>query len=138
MITWDDSMTTGVPAIDAQHQEIIRRYNTLAEAMASNRMLSMDEAAETLDFLQFYAVWHFEREEACFEQYRCPAAAANKEAHAQFIAMFGQFYTQWQETGLDSALAQETFSELGRWIEHHIRRTDTQLLPCVRAQSAED
>jgi hypothetical protein len=28
--------------------------------------LSLEEANETLDFVQFYAVWHFEREEACF------------------------------------------------------------------------
>lgn len=123
-------MSTGVPDIDAQHKELIKRYNDLAAAMSS-RMLSMDEAAETLDFLQFYTVWHFEREEEYFAHYDCPAADANKKAHAQFIKMFGEFYKQWQLESLDSALVQQTYIELGNWITNHIIGIDTQLHACI-------
>ena len=134
MITWDDSMSTGLPEIDGQHKELIERYNTFAEALARDGFI-IAEAGDLLDFLQFYAVWHFEREEHCFEQYQCPIAAANKEAHAQFIEMFGQFYEQWQQHGMDSQLIEETYGELGTWIENHIRRLDTQLLPCLKERA---
>ncbi|MFC1960769.1 bacteriohemerythrin [Chloroflexota bacterium] len=131
MITWDDSILTGVPEIDGQHKELVEKYNEFSAVM-SNRMLRMDQASEMLDFLQFYTVWHFEREEELFERYNCPAAAANKKAHAQFIKMFGQFYEQWQAQGLDSALVQATYTELGNWIANHIRHMDTQLQPYVK------
>lgn len=124
-------MQTGIPELDVQHREIIDRFNEFSEAIASSRLSAIDQASEVLDFLQFYAVWHFEREEECFEQHRCPAAAANKKAHAQFVAMFGEFYEQWQTRGMNPVLAKETFDALALWIVNHIRRTDTQLMPCV-------
>lgn len=128
-------MTTDVPEIDVQHQEIIAKFNDLSAALnASGTAAGIEQAGEILDFLQFYATWHFEREEECFAKYQCPAAQANKEAHAQFTHMFGQFYEQWQTKGMDMMLALETFVALGRWIDNHIRQTDTQLRPCVAAQ----
>lgn len=63
MITWDDSMTTGVPEIDAQHKELFEKMNEFAEALACGK--GRAETGEMLDFLQFYAQWHFQREETC-------------------------------------------------------------------------
>lgn len=134
MITWDDSMTTGVAEIDAQHKELIERYNAFAETLYSHTFMTL-EAGELLDFLQFYAVWHFEREEECFHKYECPVAAANKEAHAEFIHKFGQFYEQWQTQGMKPELIRQTFAELGHWIADHIRKIDTELYPCYVAHS---
>ena len=131
MITWDDAMSTGVPEIDVQHKEIIEKHNEFAEALA-NYSFARQEAGDMLDFLQFYATWHFQREEQCFAKYQCPAAAANKQAHADFIRQFGHFYEQWHTEGMDLDLIKETFAELGAWIENHILRTDTQLRPCVQ------
>lgn len=130
MITWNDSMTTGVPAIDAQHKELIQRYNTFAEAL-SNSLLARDEAGKMLDFLQFYAVWHFEREEQYFDEYKCPFAEQNKCAHADFIQQFGAFYEEWQTEGMDTDLIQETFAAFGNWIENHICKIDVQIRSCV-------
>jgi hemerythrin len=132
MITWDDSMTTGLPDIDAQHREIIKKFNEFSEAVWRPNGMNREVAGEVLDFLQFYAVWHFGREEQCMERYRCPAAAANKQAHAEFIQKFGGFYEQWQEAGMDLKLVRETYLELEKWIDHHIRRVDTELFPCVK------
>lgn len=94
MITWDDSMSTGLPNIDAQHKEIIEKYNELDEALAQGSGRARTVAGELLDFLQFYSAWHFEREEKCMEEYKCPAAEANKQAHAEFTVIFGQLYEE--------------------------------------------
>jgi hemerythrin len=132
MLTWDESMTTGQPNIDAQHQELFERYNELSEALMHGSGSGRAATGELLDFLQFYTVWHFEREEEYMDEYRCPAAEANKKAHAQFIEMFGQFYDQWQESDTDMELVRQTYAALGNWIKNHIMGIDTQLLTCAK------
>jgi len=136
MLTWDDAMSTGLPQIDAQHKEIIEKYNELSAALAHGSGMERVAAGELLDFLQFYSKWHFEREEQCMEEYQCPVAAANKEAHAEFIALFGSFYERWQESSMDPALVQQTYAELGRWIASHIMSVDSALLPCVKQEQS--
>jgi len=132
MINWDDSMATGLPELDAQHKEIIKKFNEFSEAVSRGKGRDRDVAGDILDFLQFYTAWHFEREEKCMTQYGCPVAKANKQAHAEFIGKFGRFYEQWQEVGMDPELVRETYQELALWIVNHIRRMDTQLYVCVK------
>jgi len=67
-------------------------------------------AREILDFLQFYAKWHFGQEEDCFDR----------------------FYTEWQTGNMTSKLAERTYNELEQWLVNHMARTDTQLRPCVK------
>jgi hemerythrin len=136
MLQWDESMTTGIAHIDAQHKEIIKKYNQFSQALARGIGASREreEAGKILDYLQFYAAWHFEREEECFDQYKCPAAKANKNAHTEFLKRFGDFYEYWHTEGMDSSLVKNTFQELGEWIATHIMRLDTQIYPCVKQQ----
>ncbi|MEJ2150968.1 MAG: bacteriohemerythrin [Chloroflexota bacterium] len=131
-LSWDESLSTGLPRLDAHHQELFARYNELSKALAHGSAAGRTATGELLDFLQFYAAWHFEREEECMEEYRCPVAAANRQAHAHFVATFGEFYELWQESDADLELVQKTYAELGNWLVNHIQRIDTQLRPCVQ------
>lgn len=133
MIMWDDSMTTGVPELDVQHKELLNRFNELVNALARGE--GREETGKMLDYLQFYAQWHFGREERCMEEYRCPAAAANKEAHRQFLEKFGQLYQQYQDVGVKPQVMHDTFAELEAWIIKHIKRVDTQLAGCVNGHA---
>lgn len=125
MIVWDESISTGIARLDAQHKMLFQKFNELAEAMAGTA--ARDTAGEVLDFLQFYAQWHFEQEEKAMEACQCPAAAENKQAHAEFTRSFGQFYAQWQEGTMTPALVQQTYVELENWLVNHISRIDVQL-----------
>jgi hemerythrin len=129
MITWDESMSTGVALIDAQHKMLFQKFNEFSDAISQNK--AREAAAETLDFLQFYATWHFGREEKCMDEYRCPVAAQNKQAHAEFLATFNGFYEQWQAGTINPDLVSKTHQELEKWLVNHVARTDTQLRPCV-------
>lgn len=135
MITWDDSMSTGVPTIDAQHKVLIQKFNELAEAL-SDSATARETAEEILDFLQFYAAWHFGREEKCMEEYHCPVAAQNKQAHAEFTRTFNAAYVSWQEGNMTQELAYQTYQEVKVWLMNHILGTDTQLRHCVKAASS--
>jgi hemerythrin len=129
MITWDESMSTGVALIDAQHKMIFQKFNEFSEAIAEGA--SREAAAEILDFLQFYASWHFKREEKCMDEYKCPVAAQNQQAHAEFLATFNGYYEQWQNGTMTPALARKTHRELENWLLNHIGHTDVQLRLCV-------
>jgi len=131
MITWDESMSTGLKDIDAQHREIIAKFNELSAAIERGYGADIELAGDILDFLQFYAVWHFEREEQCMLQYQCPVAQINKQAHAEFVEKFGRFYEYWQEHGMDINVTYRTFQELEEWIRTHIMGIDIQLRGCV-------
>jgi len=125
MIIWDDSMSTGMAVIDEQHKMLFQKFNEFSEAISE--MTAGETAGEVLDFLQFYVTWHFEQEEKCMDEYKCPVAAENKQAHAEFIKTFGQFYTQWQEGTMTPSLVSKTYMGLEKWLVNHVLRVDTQL-----------
>jgi hemerythrin len=131
MIIWDeDTMSTGIPIIDAQHKKLFKKFNDFSEAIAEKK--TREAAAELLDFLQFYATWHFGQEENCMNEYKCPVAAENKQAHAEFVRKFSQFYTEWQTGNMTPELARDTYMELENWLVRHVARVDTQLRSCVK------
>jgi hemerythrin len=131
MIIWDENtMSTGIPEIDAQHKKLFEKFNEFSEAIASKK--SMEAAGNILDFLQFYTTWHFGQEEDCMNKYKCPIADQNKKAHAEFLKKFGRFYTEWQIGNKTSKLVAKTYTELEQWLLHHVAKTDTQLRSCVK------
>jgi hemerythrin len=132
MIIWDEeTMSTGMPMIDAQHKMLFQKFNEFSTAISGN--LALKNAGELLDFLQFYAVWHFGQEENCMNEYKCPVAAQNKQAHAEFIQKFSHFYTEWQTGTMTPKLMSETHAELEAWLLKHVAHVDTQLRSCVKS-----
>ena len=64
MVTWQDSLGTSDERTDSQHKVLIEQFNQLEEIMNNSSTGTFRQAAgEVLDFLQFYASWHFEEEE---------------------------------------------------------------------------
>jgi hemerythrin len=131
MIKWEDTMTTGVDTIDAQHKQLIAWLNDLLAAMSEGK--GRGEIEKVLNDLGSYAGTHFAHEEGCMAKYQCPVAAQNIEAHKQFVQTFGAFKAEFDRTGPTPSLVIQTKSELMSWLTNHIKGTDTQLAPCVRA-----
>jgi hemerythrin len=129
-IRWDNSMSTGVDSLDSQHKQLISWLNDLLEAMSLGR--GRAEIDTLLIQLGGYAALHFDNEEACFEKYQCPFAAQNIEAHKHFVATFQALRDEFDRDGPSSHLVVRVESELMRWLAGHIKRTDTQLRPCVK------
>jgi hemerythrin len=130
-IAWDASMTTGVDSLDDQHRQLISWLNDLLSAMSMGR--GRAEIAGVLDQLGSYAVTHFGKEEACMAKYKCPVAAQNIAAHKEFVATFTSFREEFDRDGATAHLVVRVETELMRWLTTHIKRTDTQLAPCVKA-----
>ena len=133
-ISWDPSMTTGVDSIDNQHKQLIAWLNDLLSAMSVGR--GRGEVSSLLDKLGGYAAMHFGHEEDCMAKYKCPVAEQNAAAHQDFIATFTTFREEFDRDGATSHLVLRVESELMRWLTNHIKRTDTQLAPCVKAKAS--
>jgi hemerythrin len=129
-ISWDPSMSTGVDSLDNQHKQLIAWLNDLLAAMSEGRGRAGIESL--LDKLGGYALMHFGHEEDCMTRYNCPVAAQNAAAHKDFVATFTAFREEFDRDGASAKLVIAVESELMRWLTTHIKRTDAQLLPCVK------
>ncbi len=133
VITWDESLSTGDERTDSQHLVLIDKLNEFDTVISgSNNSDIRRTAGEVLDFLQFYAAWHFEQEEAIMAKMNCPAALENKQAHAEFIGAFGRFYSQWQTASMDLGLARKTYEQLRDWVVDHILTIDVKMKDCTQ------
>jgi hemerythrin len=134
MLNWHEGMSTGIPTLDHHHREILARFNDFYACMSGGKSDKLAEAGRILDFLQFYAQWHFKLEEEYMDRYQCPAAEENRRAHKEFLKKFDAFYEQWQTGGMDLTLTNDTFVSLMDWIMNHIQGVDTRLSPYVPPQ----
>ena len=66
-------------------------------------------------------------------RYKCPAAERNMLAHKDFVVTFSALRDEFDRTGATAHLVVRVEVEMLRWLTTHIRRTDTELLPCVKA-----
>jgi len=131
-LNWNERlMSTGVVDIDNQHKELISKLNQLFEALESGAPDA--EVKNMLKFLGEYTVWHFGAEENCMDKHECPAATANKQAHAAFLETFTGISQRVESEGITDALAIETQQEVANWVRNHIVKIDTKLRPCVNA-----
>ena len=135
MIIWNDQFKTGSDTIDQQHQMLIQNLNHL-ECMLAETSPTKETWAfliNLVDFLEGYTRQHFRYEEGCMEQHRCPAHAANKQAHVEFMAFFKQFREDTRRKGIQPDAVRTLHQTISRWIQEHILAVDTQLKPCLKA-----
>lgn len=129
MFVWDDSIKTGVPAVDVQHKVIIDTFNELEQHLAQG--IKVITVKKTLTFLKYYAEWHFDREEKCMDRYRCPVAEINKNAHKAFLEKFTRMYQELQQTEDAEGMARRIHAELSDWLVSHIKGVDAKLAASV-------
>ena len=109
---------------------MVAGLNELEGAM--NAGSGSQRVPELLSFLEDYARNHFHREERCMEHFRCPAAQANKEAHAEFIRKFESARQHLRNSAGSGALvAMHVHRDLCDWVINHILSVDSALKGCA-------
>jgi hemerythrin len=127
---WSDEYTTGVERLDQQHQTLFK--------MVADYDAALDEArgaqvySVLLQALDLYARTHFRFEERCMDEYHCPIAAVNREAHVRFIALLAGFQQRYAAQGFDPTDAHTLVATIDQWLADHIGRIDVQLKPWVQ------
>ncbi|BCR03090.1 hemerythrin [Desulfuromonas versatilis] len=122
-LQWKAEYSVGVEIIDAQHQELFRRFGALTEACKQAR--GKEQLAELLDFLSDYIVFHFNDEESQMLRYGYPGFAGHREEHRSFMGRIEALRKQLAEGGSSFPLLVETNEAVLRWLIMHIRKVDT-------------
>ena len=124
-VEWVDALSTGNRAIDNQHKYLIDIINDLADAIESGH--TAQSMKKIVNLLQYYTEWHFCREEDCMNKLKCPVAARNKDAHAQFIETFLAFRKELEGGGDSASIATRMYKTLVGWLVQHIQGVDSEL-----------
>jgi hemerythrin-like metal-binding protein len=125
-IVWDEAkLGTGLPDIDAQHKEWLRRYNEFANAVMNGQGLEV--IFSTLAFMVQYTETHFSHEEARMAELGCLAQAENRAAHDQFRTRLDEMLS-WLENAKPTTVEVVILKqELEDWLTNHISTIDVQL-----------
>jgi len=131
MLTWSEQFATGVALVDSQHKMLIDKINLL-ETLLQGPLPPKAKCDELLNFLGSYTATHFKHEEGCMEKAKCPAAEKNKQAHAAFLKVFGDFKARYVAEGPNAPLLKELHRAAAEWIKNHILTIDVQLKACAK------
>lgn len=119
ILEWDESIALHIPAIDAQHKELIGWINALDDAVRKGEGAHLIH--ETLQKLINYVFEHFSAEEQLMLSYNFPGFTSHRQEHDYFV----QKLKEIQGGFLDSDEAsRKTLDFLVDWIVCHIRGTD--------------
>ncbi len=127
---WSEDYATGVQRIDDQHKWFFK--------MTEDSRASLDKGTGEktysllLDVLDRYAKAHFEFEERCMDEYRCPVAQENRDAHVRFREILYGFRQRYAVSGFDPADARKLIDTIDRWLDDHICLIDVHLKQCVK------
>ncbi|SHJ07029.1 hemerythrin-like metal-binding domain protein [Malonomonas rubra DSM 5091] len=130
-IDWSDSLATGIPIVDRQHQGLIELINRLFKCMqdGGDRML----LGQIIDELVDYTVNHFRTEEDLMQKTHYKDFQAHKQTHDNFVGQVGE-YMQKLKDG-ERLAAADVYKFLKDWLISHIEKQDRDgYAPHVRSR----
>lgn len=134
MLEWNANLAVGVPSIDSQHKELIRKLADLAQAMRGGDTEA--EVHRLIPFLARYVVDHFATEERLMARYAYPGAASHKLQHQLFIRDLQAFGQQLDRGPFSAALVLGLHRKASDWLVNHIAKTDKLLGAFLKTKQA--
>lgn len=131
LIKWNDSMSVGVAAADADHKKLVEMVNHLFDGVQAGK--GKDAVGEILDGLIRYTAEHFDREERYFDQTGYPGAAAHKAQHEDLKRQALELQAKFN-AGNVGTLTLETMNFLKSWLLNHIQHSDKEYAPFLNAK----
>ena len=124
-LEWNDNLCVGHPTIDAQHQEIFKRFGELLEACNQGR--AAESLQELFDFLDDYVKQHFGAEEELMERYDYDQHDEHLAEHREFEQRLEELKQEMNSSGITPLVLIRTNKALIYWLTHHIRNVDSSL-----------
>lgn len=120
---WSEKISVGVPAMDAQHQQLMRLLN--AFATHSDPGVAFDTIMSMFD----YAAVHFGEEEALLSRVGYPELERQKREHQAFLSKTTELSAQSLS---DPAVYVKIATYLTSWLLHHIMEEDMKYKPFLQ------
>ncbi|MER2559907.1 MAG: bacteriohemerythrin [Myxococcaceae bacterium] len=130
VMVWDDSLSVGVAAIDAQHQRLVELLNQLHHSHTEGR--GNEVVHSVLQALASYTVEHFAFEERLFAAHGFPQLAGHQQAHEKLVLRVTAFLEEWKAGR--ATMGAELFMFLRGWLNGHIRGSDREAGRYLRSQ----
>ena len=128
-VAWDPALALGHAEIDAQHQELFRRFGALVAAMEAG---DLGDVGALFEFLQGYAAKHFAAEERVMAQVRYPGATVHAAAHARFVRELADLRALYEGSGASSGVVVKARTWIDDWLRAHIMGVDLGLARFLR------
>jgi hemerythrin-like metal-binding protein len=122
-LTWDESLSVGVPRIDDQHKKLIGLANALVEAIRRGQGQAV--IRPLVQELREYTVTHFRDEEAFMEHIAYPELDAQRHAHRIIVMRVKEFQRAiYERQEIEPAELRELLRE---WLLGHILGMDREI-----------
>lgn len=130
-LVWHESLSLGIPDIDAHHQYLAALINRFAEC--GDGPAGRPRAFRILMELAHYATYHFEYEERLMKEYGYPGAEEHHGGHLQFCEVVAEasYGATLGIIGVD-----DLHDYLCRWWDRHVRQEDMHFRDFLAATAA--
>lgn len=117
-IVWRKNMEFDIEVIDLQHQKLVSLVNELYSSYMQKT--HEDVVFEIIKELKDYTVYHFQTEEAYFEQVNYPFTNEHKAIHRGFIKDIDELVENYKKQ--EGILSLKLLMYLQKWILQHIKQ----------------
>jgi len=124
---WNETLETGMPAVDEQHKELFRQVEILFE---SN---NVDRVAQTLDFLAKYVEKHFNDEQQLHHKTQYPNAELHKKMHIDFASTYKTLKQDFDASGAKLQVLLKINKIISEWLRNHIMVHDKEFAVYYKA-----
>ncbi|RCX33329.1 bacteriohemerythrin [Thioalbus denitrificans] len=129
-VSWHESYSVGVAALDADHKKLLRLINNLQTAI--HYQTGEEFIHEALDELVDYTRTHFGREEALMRDNGYPDLEAHQREHRDMIDKVNGMVTRYHAEGEEALEPLARF--LKEWLLNHINGTDQRYGPFLNGK----
>ena len=124
-VEWTESMSTGVPEIDEEHKEWIKRFNDFDQSLIGEN--STNHMYIALRFFEIYTKFHFGHEEERVIDKQSTLANKNRKEHGLIKNLISDLKQRIKLEGAGLVEVMELKLEMDRWLVDHIMNTDVLL-----------
>jgi hemerythrin len=131
-LLWRPDLSTGIRAIDLQHEELLANVSTLREAA---RTANLGLAEGVLVHLERYAAEHFATEERLMWGTGYPALDAHWSLHLSFATELARRKAEYSASRSRAFLLVDLARWMGQWLEEHLLGADAEMARFVQASA---
>jgi hemerythrin len=132
-LAWSQDLETGNEAVDAQHKMLFSYVNDVISVCEKDD--EADKIQETLAFLIYYTVQHFQDEEALQLACGFPEYEWHKWLHDEFKQKAEELAQRFTHGGSSAELCKDVKETVASWLKEHIRGEDAKIGEFIRMVS---
>jgi len=135
LIPWRDDFLIGIAELDAEHRDLIERFNAFNSALLEEK--NIKEIRQILGSIYSRLEMHFALEERVMREFKYDAFDDHKTEHNELLNELSEFIEQFKK---DPSLEYEEMvgSRIGKWVVDHILESDKKMAGMIDYMTTEE